>query len=138
MSEVVITAGPFRLTARFESTKAPITSAKFQTLLPFTQQLLHVRWSGEAVWVPLGDLALDIPPENATSYPLVGEVLFYPGGVSETEILIPYGSTQFASKAGQLAGNHFLTIVSGTEHLKELGRLALWQGAQAIMIDKAR
>ena len=30
---------------------------------------------------------------------------------------MPYGRTNFASKAGQLAGNHFLTIVSGAEHL---------------------
>jgi hypothetical protein len=62
----------------------------------------------------------------------VGELLLYPGGISETEILIAYGATRFASKAGQLAGNHFLTLVSGAEHLKELGHLALWQGAQAI------
>jgi hypothetical protein len=138
MPDVVISAGPFHLTARFESAKAPVTSAKFQALLPFKQQLLHARWSGEAVWVPLGDLALDLPPENATSYPLVGEVLLYPGGISETEILIPYGAARFASKAGQLAGNHFLTILGGVEHLRELGRLALWQGAQTILIDKAR
>jgi Protein of unknown function (DUF3830) len=138
MSDVMITAGPFSLTARFESAKAPITCARFQTMLPFERQLLHARWSGEAVWVPLGTGALDIPPENATSYPLVGEMLLYPGGVSESEILIPYGSTHFSSKAGRLAGNHFLTIVTGAEHLKELGRLAIWRGAQTILIDKAR
>ena len=43
------------------------------------------------------------PPENATTYPLPGEVLLYPGGVSETELLVPYGRTQFGSKAGLLA-----------------------------------
>ena len=71
--------------------------------------------------MPLGDLALGVPFENATSYPRPGEMLLYPGGVSETEILIAYGRTNFASKAGQLAGNHFLTIVSGTEHLPRAG-----------------
>ena len=61
-------------------------------------------------------------------------MLLYPGPISETEILIPYGRTRFASKAGELAGNHFLTIASGAEHLHELGRLALWHGAQSIRI----
>jgi len=137
MADLVITAGPFRFTARFESASAPLTCTMFRTLLPVKRQLLHVRWSGEAVWVPLGDLEMGVPAENATIYPLVGEVLFYPGGLSETEILIPYGRTLFASKAGPLAGNHFLTIVSGVEHLSELGRLALWEGAQTILIERA-
>jgi hypothetical protein len=59
-------------------------------------------------------------------------VILYPGGVSETELLISYGATCFASKSGQLAGNHFLTIVSGVEHLRPLGVAALWQGARII------
>lgn len=134
MSDVTITAGPFTLTAQFEAA-APLTCAAFRKLLPLKAHLLHVRWSGEAVWVPLGDLAVSVPAENATSDALPGEVLFYPGGLSETEILMPYGRSSFASKAGQLAGNHFLTIVSGAEHLRELGRLALWQGAQPLVIE---
>ena len=132
-AEVVITAGPFTMTARFEAA-APLTCAAIQKILPLEKQLIHVRWSGEAMWIPLGGLALDVPFERATSYPAPGEVLFYPGGVSETEILLAYGRTSFASMAGQLAGNHFLTIVSGAEHLRELGRLTLWKGAQPIAI----
>jgi hypothetical protein len=133
MSDVVITAGPFTFTGRYEAA-APLTVAAFKKVLPMTANLLHVRWSGESLWAPLGDLALGVPPENATSYPFPGELLFYPGGVSETEILMPYGRTNFASKAGQLAGNHFLTLNSGTENLRELGQLALWKGAQPIVI----
>ncbi|OIQ64330.1 hypothetical protein GALL_541190 [mine drainage metagenome] len=33
---------------------------------------------------------------------------------------------------GQLAGNHFLTIVEGLENLVPPGKMTLWQGAQAI------
>lgn len=62
-------------------------------------------------------------------------MLFYPGGISETEILLAYGSARFASKVGPLAGNHFLTIVEGSEHLNDLGRLVLWQGAQDIVFE---
>ena len=136
MSDLIITAGPFKFTARLESGKAPLTCAAFLKLLPFKESLLHVRWSGEAMWVPLGDLKISAPPENATAYPLPGEILLYPGGASETEVLIPYGRTHFGSKAGTLVGNHFLTIVSGAEKLPELGRRALWEGAQPILIDR--
>jgi hypothetical protein len=135
MSDVVLTIGEFTLTARFETDTAPRTCAAFRRLLPLDSHVLHVRWSGQAVWVPLGDLQTGIPPENATSYPTPGEILFYPGGISEAEILIAYSGTRFASRAGQLAGNHFLTLTSGIEHLTEIGRLALWQGAQKLSIQ---
>ena len=134
MSDVEITVGPLRFGARFEADAAPRTCAAFRTLLPFRGQLIQARWSGEAAWVPLGSLNLDVPLENATSHPSRGDVLFHPGGASETEILLPYGSTCFASKVGQLAGNHFLTITSGLDQLAELGRLVLWEGAQPITI----
>jgi Protein of unknown function (DUF3830) len=52
--------------------------------------------------------------------------------MSETEILLAYGAVRFASKVGQLAGNHFLTIVEGLDQLRPLGELTLWQGAQEI------
>jgi Protein of unknown function (DUF3830) len=136
MSHLLITAGPYKFRAKLETGRAPLTCAAFLELLPFKENLLHVRWSGESTWVPLGDLSIHVPPENATTYPLPGEILLYPGGVSETEVLIPYGRTQFGSKAGLLAGNHFLTVVSGGEHLSDLGRLTLWKGAQPILIDR--
>ena len=135
MSDLLITAGPHKLRARLETKKAPLTCAAFLKMLPFKERLLHVRWSGEATWVPHGALDVKVPPENATVYPLPGEILLYPGGVSETEVLIPYGRTQFGSKAGLLAGNHFLTVVDGANHLPDLGRLTLWEGAQPILID---
>ncbi|HEX3703903.1 MAG TPA: DUF3830 family protein [Vicinamibacterales bacterium] len=137
MSEVIITVGPMTLRARFEIAKAPQTCAAFARLLPLSAHLLHVRWSGESTWVPLGDQSLGVLAENATVYPLPGEILLYPGGVSETELLIPYGRTQFGSKAGLLAGNHFLTVTAGADHLPELGRLALWRGAQPIVMELA-
>jgi len=135
VSDAIVSLGPYRLEARFESSAAPRTCAAFRALLPFDSRVVHVRWSGEAVWAPLGELSIGVSFENATTYPHPGEVLWYPGGVSETELLIAYGRTHFASKAGPLAGNHFLTITSGLEHLPELGRLALWHGAQPLRIE---
>ena len=48
--------------------------------------------------------------------------MFHPGGISETEILLAYGSGRFASEVGQLAVSHFLTIAEGAERLPEFGR----------------
>ena len=45
---------------------------------------------------------------------------------------LAYGACHFASKAGQLAGNPFLTIVEGLKNLRPLGELTLWHGAQEI------
>ena len=135
MSTLRITAGPFTFTARLEEADAPKTCAAFRELLPYRQKLIHARWSGEACWIPLGEFALGVGFENHTSHPAPGEVLWYPGGFSETELLFPYGATMFASKLGQLAGNHFLTITAGREQLRELGRMVLWQGAQDIVFE---
>ena len=135
MTMLRITAGPYTFTARMEQADAPATCAAFKKLLPYRQKLIHARWSGEACWIPLGDFKLGVDFENHTSHPSRGDILFYPGGISETEILFPYGSARFASKVGQLAGNHFLTIVEGREYLAEVGKLCLWQGAQDIVFE---
>ncbi|MDX3928333.1 MAG: DUF3830 family protein [Shinella sp.] len=135
MGDLTITAGPFRFGAKFETERAPKTCAAFLRHLPFRSRAVHVRWSGEGVWLPLGDLDFGIGYENHTSFPAPGEILLHPGGISETEILLAYGSVHFASKVGQLAGNHFITITSGKEHLAELGRLCLWEGVQEILFS---
>lgn len=134
MRTIRIQAGPFSFGARLEQEAAPRTCAAIAALLPFESRIIHVRWSGEAAWVPMGDRRIGIEPENHTSYPAPGQVLVYPGGISEMEILVPYGATRFASKVGQLAGNHFATITDGAELLRELGRLVLWEGAQDFRI----
>jgi hypothetical protein len=137
MTSLHINAGPFTFSARMEEELAPKTCAKFRTLLPFKNQIIHARWSGEAAWIPLGDTNLGLDFENHTSHPAPGQILLYPGGFSETEILFPYGGARFASKVGQLAGNHFLTVVEGQEQLIELGKLVLWHGAQLIVFELA-
>jgi hypothetical protein len=131
-----IIAGSFSFTARLEEEAAPETVTAFRRLLPLDSKIIHVRWSGEGGWIPMGDLDVGIGAENATRYPSPGELIFYPGGVSETELLLAYGYVAFASKAGALAGNHFATIVSGNENLRELGRRMLWDGAQDIAFSE--
>ena len=132
MSIIRINAGPYVFKARLEEAAAPKTCAMFRKLLPYKESLIHVRWSGEGCWIPLGDTDFGIGYENHTSYPAPGQIIVYPGGISEAEILIAYGAVHFSSKLGQLAGNHFMTIVEGSESLFALGRLTLLKGAQEI------
>jgi hypothetical protein len=130
-----MTAGALHFRVRLEHGLAPLTCAVVERMLPLRATLLHARWSGEAGWIPFGALDLALAPENATSYPTPGQLLLYPGGVSETEILIPYGPTCFASKAGQLAGNHFANVVEGEGQFHELGRRLLHEGAQELTLE---
>ena len=132
MSDLIITIGGNEFRARFELEKSPDTCKAFKSALPFVSKIIQVRRSEEAVWNTLGDLQFGIGYEDATSYPAPGQIILFPGGISETEILIAYGPTCFASKAGQLAGNHFLTIEDNLDMLAELGRGTLWSGAKDI------
>ena len=137
MTRLIVKAADVTFEARFEETAAPRTCAAFKAAMPFSGRIVHVRWSGEGVWIPLGDRDFGVPYENHTSYPAPGQILLYPGGISETEILLAYGGVHFASKMGQLAGNHFITITSGLEHLTRLGNQVLWEGAKPISFELA-
>jgi hypothetical protein len=127
-----IRVGNLNFVAKLEEELAPKSCHAFQGMLPLETQIIQARWSGEAAWIPMGELDLGLGYENQTSHPAPGQLLLYPGGISETELLFPYGATLFASKAGQLAGNHFATVYEGNERLKDLGELVLWRGAQEI------
>jgi hypothetical protein len=137
MADVEIEIGTDVFRATYEAADAPKTVARFRGLLPFSDRIIHVRWSGEACWIPMGERDLGLGHENATSHPAPGHVIVYPGGVSETEILLAYGPCCFSSKAGQLAGNHFLTIRDGLDRLAQVGRAVLWEGARPITFRPA-
>ena len=85
MDRIRIKAAQFEFIARFENERAPKTCAKFKTLLPYKQRIIHVRWSGEGCWIPLGETDFGLDYENATSFPAPGDFILDPGGCSETE-----------------------------------------------------
>ena len=132
MTTLTIRIGSTTFRATFETARAPLTVAAFQTRLPFDGQLVQARWSGEAGWVPLAEYDLGVGYENATSHPAPGQVLWHPAGLSEAELLVPYGGACFSSRVGQLAGNHFLTIHDDRGELAAIGRRLLYAGAQQI------
>jgi hypothetical protein len=135
MDAISVRIGDEDFSAVFQNGLAPATCRWFQSLLPWRQTLIQARWSGEACWIPLGDAKVEVGLEEAITSPLPGQFLFYPGGKSETEILLPYGPTNFCSEAGQLAGNPFLKITDGLERLEKIGRDTWWKGAQTITFD---
>jgi Protein of unknown function (DUF3830) len=132
---VVVVAGGFTFKGHFELEAAPKTCAAFKKRMPFKSRILHVRWSGEGVWAPLGDMDFGVGFENNTCYPAPGHLILYPGGLSETELLLAYGPVSFASKAGPLSGNHFITLTSGLENLHTLGRKTLLEGGQDVLFE---
>ena len=132
LESIRIRIGDMQFTAKMEWSLSPITCRNFSAILPLRAKLLQARWSGEAAWVPLAQLDLGIRHETALTYPSAGDILFHPPDHSECEILIPYGQSAFRCKDGDLAGNHFLTIVEGREQLAKVGHLVLWQGSQDI------
>ena len=137
MGELRITVGDdLRFTARWEEA-APQTIAAIRRMLPISSKLIHCRWSGESTWIPYGEFRPGIDYENHTSHPAPGMLAMYPGGISECEIFFPYGACTTSSKVGQLAANHFASIVPDDgwqDRLREVGRRALWDGAQPIRI----
>lgn len=135
MSEVVVVIDNERFDARFETEAAPKTVATIRKMLPYSERIIHVRWSGFGCWIPLGDRDFGIGYENATRHPAPGQFILYPGGKSEAELLFAYGGLSFASKAGPLAGNHFLSIVDGLDRLERIGREVLWNGAKPIRLE---
>ena len=121
--------------AVLEEEKAPKTCEVFKRMLPLKEKMIHVRWSGQGVWIPYGEERTGLEYENNTSHPQKGQMLLYIGGVSEMEIILAYGACLFSSCSGQLSGNHFLTIIEGEEYLEEIGTKILWDGAQEVEID---
>jgi hypothetical protein len=135
LTKVRIKSGQYEFIGELLEDKAPKTCQVFKNMLPMKSKFIHVRWSGEGVWVPYGDFRTGLEYENHISHPSIGEMLLYPGGISEMEMILSYGRCCFACQYGQLAGNHFLTITQGIDKLYEFGRKVLLDGGQDIDIE---
>jgi hypothetical protein len=135
--QLLVSIGGERFEAVLEDQVAPKSCEWLLRQLPYRSKLIHVRWSGEACWVPMGDLQVEVPPEEATRHPRPGQLILYPGGISETELQLAYGAVAFASKAGPLAGNPLLTVTGDLDRLAEIGRAILWEGAREFLVEAA-
>ncbi|KAB1185463.1 MULTISPECIES: DUF3830 family protein [Haloferax] len=134
---LTLTIGDESYTMTLLEDEAPESVRVLRSLLPLESELMHVRWSGYAVWVNIDDEDLgDVPRENHTVYPSRGDVLLYPGYRNEQEILIACGPTCFKSPAGELAGNHVGMLDATREELAALEVRTLRDGVQKITITE--
>lgn len=131
--------GSMGFSATLRDDLAPQSCERLMSVLPYRGRVIHARWSGEALWSPLGEAwpaGLRLPRENARCQPKPGEALLYAGDLSEPELLIPYGTVRFACNAGALEGNPVLTIDASTSALAEIGRQVLWNGGMSLKLGK--
>jgi hypothetical protein len=136
IERIVVSIGDARFGGRIEHDATPVAASLIERLLPLERRVIHARWSGEAIWVPLGGIA-SVKPERATAYPRPGQVLLYAGEKSEPELLIPYGACAFACTAGALAGSPVITLDASETELRPLGERVLWNGALPFRIELA-
>jgi len=57
---MIIKIDNHKFKAVFEETKSPQSCLAFKKLMPFAGKVVHVRWSGEGMWIPLGDMDFDL------------------------------------------------------------------------------
>jgi hypothetical protein len=138
MSALQVSIGGRLFAGQLQWDLAPLSCRRLTQMLPLSGQVVHARWSGEAIWLPLGTNWPDgsiLGPESATALPDPGEVLLFAGPGSEPELLVAYGATRFACKAGPLEGNRVLLIQDNLSQLAECGREILLRGAMELRID---
>jgi hypothetical protein len=133
-----IRIGDETFAARLQTDLAPRSCEYLLSLLPYQGSVIHARWSGEAMWCPLGEVVpgdLVLPQESPSRNPEPGEILLFIDEKSEPELLFPYGKSRFASVAGALEGNPVLLITERLDALSKLGHEALWHGAMPLRIE---
>ncbi|TWH58120.1 uncharacterized protein DUF3830 [Desulfitobacterium sp. LBE] len=139
MTRIKITSGEFSFVGRLEEEKSPKTCEWFLNLLPYKETMIHVSWSGNASFIRLKNLGHGVPFEKATCRPSKGEVMMYPGNIPHLqmggEIWIPWGGCVLSCPNGNLAANHFMTIIEGNEKLTEFGQTIHLHGGREVVFE---
>jgi hypothetical protein len=135
-SRVLLSVGPYAFAGTLERKTAPVSTAWLLKQFPLTGVLQHACWSGEAAWLPLTG-APQLVAENPTTRPRPGQILLYTGITSQAELLLPYGTCAFASKAGALAGSPVITLDDSHDDLRALGALLISSGMQALTLKSS-
>lgn len=141
MKKVRLTSAGFTFIARLEEEKSPETCKWLLNLMPWTIDMRHVSWSGNACFARLQDLAWGLPYEENTHIPSKGEIIVYPGNVPSLqmggEFFLAWGPCHIRTMNGRLSGNIVLTIIEGNENLKEYGEYVHLKGMQKMLVELA-
>lgn len=141
MKKIKLTSNKFTFIARLEEEKNPETCKWLLGKLPWTVEMIHVSWSGNACFAPIGEQAFDVPYENPIRIPSKGEIIIYPGNIRHLqyggEFFMAWGPCSIATQNGNLMGNHVLTIIEGMENIEEYGRMVHFKGAQSMTVELA-
>ena len=92
MTTLSITAGPYTFRARLEEERAPKTCETFSKLLPFEQKVIHVRWSGESTWIPLGDSTSALASRTTPAIPRPARSSSTPAATARRRSCCPTGA----------------------------------------------
>lgn len=138
ISRVHVTIGQRSWPARLRRDLSPLSCALLESLLSYRGEILHARWSGEALWAPLTPVwppGRVLAPESATARPRPGDILLYGAERGEPELLFPYGVCRFANNAGRLAGNPVLSLEGDLSLFAQAGEAILRGGATQLRIE---
>jgi 2',3'-cyclic-nucleotide 2'-phosphodiesterase (5'-nucleotidase family) len=128
---------PTNVEIRFELylEAAPITSAAFLEILPFTKTFYHARVSGQEIWID-NMPPLNIIQENASVFTQVGEVVLGPSMPMRSKTKNCFG-IYYGDGKGFDACNIFAKVVDeDKEKLFELGNFIWENGSLQLTISK--
>ena len=113
---------------------APLSAARFLAALPAEATLRHVRWSGEAGYILIHELAdPSIPVENAVSFYPPGSLVFRS---EHGEFAFAYGQAQARDGAQRSAhATHLATFDTNMSKLMERVAATCHEGGKTVRIS---
>ena len=130
----IITSDSLEIEFKFYLDTAPVTSAAFVEILPFTRVFQHARVSGQEIWIDNGP-QLDIIQENASVFTHPGEVVFGPSKPIRSKTANCFG-IYYGEGKGLDACNIFARVIEKDLYkLENLGNTIWRNGSQELTIS---
>lgn len=89
LPRIALSIGDVVFEAYLRTDLTPISCRILTQMMPLHGEVIHARWSGEAMWSPLSAIwpaGLLLPAERETNNPCPGDVVLFGGAISEPEL----------------------------------------------------